>query len=80
MDSFYEQHHSRLQLQLLAVEFSESCHEIIFRHLDSFPCKQLQDIALKIVMVYRIEIVKVKLSVRKTRSVKTVHEIVICRE
>ena len=31
-------------------------------------------------MVYRVEIIEVKITVRKTRSVKTVDEIVVSRE
>ena len=80
MDAFDQENGARLQLEFLAVELPESSNEVIFRHIHCLAGKQFHHVALKILMVYCVEIVEVKRAVRKTRSVKTVYKIVIGRE
>ena len=80
MDSFNQKDRSRLELELLAIELTKTCNKVILRHIHSLPRKKFQNVTLKIFMVNCLEIVEVELSVRKTRSIQTVHEIVVGRE
>ena len=80
MDSLNQKNRARLELEFLAIELTKTCNKVILRHIHSLPRKKFQHITLKIFMVHCLEIVEVKLSVRKTRSIETVHEIVVGRE
>ena len=80
MDSFNDEDRPRLQLQFPSVEFAESCNEIIFRNINGLAIEKLHHIALQISVVHSLEVVKVELSVRESRSVKTVDELVISRK
>ena len=80
MDTFDQKNHARLELQFLSVELTESCNEIIFRHFHSLTGKQFQDITLEVFVVDCVKIIEIEGSVRKERSVETVHKIVVSRE
>ena len=80
MDSFDQEYRSRLQPQFLPIELPQSCNKVILRHIDSFSRHKSEDITLQIFMIYSIKVVKIELAVRKSRSIKPVYKIIVCRE
>ena len=65
MDSFNEKHHAWFEFQTLAVELPQSCHKVIFRHLDSLTGKELEYILLQVLMINGIKVIEVKRAIRK---------------
>ena len=80
MDTFDQKNHARLELQFLSIKLTKSCNKIEFRNLNGLSIEELKHITLEIIMVNCVEIIEVERSVRKARSIETVHEIVVCRE
>ena len=80
MDSFDEQDGAFFQTETLALQFPQAGHEIVLRHFHFLPGDEPEDIRLEIFVINSLEIVKVEGAVRQTRSVETVHEIVISGE
>ena len=60
MDTFDEEDHTWLEFESLAVELSQTCHEVVLRHLDSLAGEEFENVLLKVLMVHCIEVVEVE--------------------
>ncbi len=77
VDSFDQEHRVGFEFQGLAVVLSDSCHEVVFRHLYGLSGEEPEYVLLKGDMIDGVEIVEIVVAVGQLRGVETVHEIVV---